>query len=107
MSTMWFGKKYPARAYADCPQTETPVGEPCVHCDERIEAGDDGWFYANGPVAHRECYLRGVIGSVAHQERRCSCFGGSARDEEEGMTRRQGAKAAVEYFETHGIRHQN
>lgn len=97
MSMMWFGKRYPAPAYAECPQTETPAGRDCVYCDETIAVGDDGWILHDGAVLHRECNLRGVIGSVAHQQKRCSCFGGD--DEEDGMTRREGARAALDYFE--------
>jgi hypothetical protein len=73
----------------------------CQYWTEPLLAGDDGWILCNGAVLHHECNLRGVVGSVAHQERRCSCFGGTANDEEDGMTRRQGARAAVEYFEMH------
>jgi hypothetical protein len=103
MTTKWFGRKYPAPAYDDCPRVETPVGEACCHCHEPIEAGDDGWLYANGPAAHRECYIRAIVGSVAHQQKRCSCFGGTA-DHDEGITRRQDARAALEYWEAHGLR---
>jgi hypothetical protein len=100
----WFGKRHDAPLYSECPQTETPVGRGCVYCDEPIAMGDDGFIYAGGDTMHRECHLRGVIGSVAHQQKRCSCYGGNGNGEEEGMTRRQDAQAALEYFERHGIR---
>jgi hypothetical protein len=32
--------------------------------------------------------IRMTMGSVAHQERRCSCHGGHGCDEEDGLTRR-------------------
>ena len=99
---MWFGKSYPAPAYADCPQTETPVGKDCRYCEEAVRQGDDGWFLYDGTILHRECNLRMAVGSVAHQEGRCTCFGGTANDEVDGMTVRQGAQAALEYFEAHG-----
>jgi hypothetical protein len=99
MSMTWFGKWHPAPAYADCPQTETPVGSVCLYCCETIVIGDDGWILVDGTVLHRECSLRSVIGSVAHQEKRCSCFGGRGDDKEDGMTRREGAQAAMEYFQ--------
>jgi hypothetical protein len=100
MSMMWFGKKHPAPAYADCPQTETPVGRACFYCQEQIAMGDDGWILVDGHMLHRECSLRSMIGSVAHQQRRCSCYGGGAASEgESGMTRRQAAKAAMDYFQ--------
>lgn len=102
MSTKWFGKKYPAPAYDDSPRVDTPVGETCIHCGELVAADDDGWHYANGPAAHRECYLRAIVGSVAHQQRRCSCYGGSDKDED-GMTHRQAARAAMAYWESHFV----
>lgn len=101
MTTKWFGKKYPAPAYDDCPRVETPIGEACIQCGEEIAGDDDGWLYANGPAAHRACYIRSIVGSVAHQQKRCSCYGATDRDEEASMTRRESAKAALEYFETH------
>jgi hypothetical protein len=64
--------------------------------------GDDGWILHGGSVLHRECNLRGIIGSVAHQQKRCSCFGGTDSDEEDGMTRRERAQAAMDYFVSHG-----
>jgi len=99
MSMMWFGKWHPAPAYSDCPQTETPAGRACVYCDELIAVGEDGWIYDNGSVHHRECQFRAVVGSVAHQQKRCSCFGGNGTDKEDGMTRREGAQAALDYHE--------
>jgi hypothetical protein len=86
--------------YDDCPQTETPVGSTCIYCDELIAMGEDGVILADGTsVLHRECNLRMVAGSLAHQQRRCTCYGGTGSDEEEGMTRRQGAQAVLEYLE--------
>lgn len=36
---------------------------------------------------HKECGLREVVGSLAHIERRCSCYGGE-NDRTPGMTLR-------------------
>lgn len=46
---------------------------------------------------HQECTIRSIIGSVGHQEKRCSCFGGTEEDPE-GMTKREAAKAAYDLF---------
>lgn len=71
----------------------------CCHCDEPIRIDDHIESYCNGPMAHRECFMRQAIGSVAHQEKRCSCFiPGSDCGDPPGMTRREAAKAAVELF---------
>jgi hypothetical protein len=41
------------------------------------------------------------IGSVAHQMKACRCYlGDDAPEEDESVSRRQGAKLAVEFFET-------
>jgi len=52
----------------------------CVWCTEPIAAGERCWRFANGPVAHRACALRLVLGSVAHVEQRCSCYVAHARE---------------------------
>lgn len=46
---------------------------------------------------HFECGFRMIAGSVAHIQRRCSCFGGHDWHlDPPGMTRRQAARAALE-----------
>lgn len=79
----------------------TPVGQPCLWCGEPIAEGDQGQVMpvvqgdGRGAVlrpAHRECVLRSVMGSVAHMEGRCSCFGGDDPDDVDGGSgwRREG-----------------
>jgi hypothetical protein len=46
---------------------------------------------------HIECYIRLTVGSLAHQQRKCSCYGGTEHDPP-GMTLRQAAIAAFEYW---------
>lgn len=96
MTTRWFGKRYPAPAYEPQYQMPTPVGVDCCHCDEPVAAGDDGWMYSNGPVAHRECYMRAIVGSVEHQQK--PLCDRTCRDDPR-LTKRQAAKAALEYWE--------
>jgi len=98
LTTKWFGKRYPAPAYEPEFQADTPVGAFCCHCLEVIRGGEDGWIYSNGPAAHRECFMRSIVGSVAHQQRRCSCYGGSGEDDD-GLTPRQAAQAALDHWE--------
>ncbi len=83
----------------------TPVGEKCIQCQEPIADSDSGllmpFLSEAGPrevAEHRECFLRGVVGSVGHQLGRCSCFGGT-EDDPPGMTKRAAARAAVALFE--------
>lgn len=85
---------------ADCEHIETPVGIPCINCDEPIEDGDQGIVYSNGPVAHRNCFLRATIGSVAHQLKTCSCYiPGAPETDPPELTRREAANLAVELWE--------
>lgn len=79
-------------------QIATPVGERCLLCGEAIAESDIGTINRAGQVAHYECSMRGVVGSVGHQLKRCGCYGGTEEDPP-GMTRRQAAKAAVKLWE--------
>lgn len=72
----------------------------CPHCGELVmpwdparktpQLSESGLSHG---VWHRECLLRGVIGSVGHQEGKCSCYGGTEEDPP-GMTKREAATAA-------------
>jgi hypothetical protein len=96
MSMRWFGKPWPGALCDECPEIPVPVGVECAHCSEPIQADDTGVVYSNGPAAHKNCFLRGVLGSVAHIEKRCSCYvSGSTEGDPPGLTARQGADAAV------------
>lgn len=79
-------------------QVDVPVGTPCLYCAEQFAAGDIGTVEAAGAF-HYECRLRMVIGSVAHQQRRCVCFGGDDHDLPDGMTVREEAIAAARLWE--------
>lgn len=84
---------------------DTPIGAPCVLCDEAIAEGDMGSVYENGGAVHYECSMRGVAGSVGHQLGRCSCYGGTEEDPP-GLTPRQAARAAARIFhwkQEHGL----
>lgn len=117
----WFGDPWPSGiCYKQDPETgsdlipyqwdfdmqvETPVGSVCVYCDEAIVEGDRGqlspYLNAEGHVSitanHRECSFRAVMGPLAHQEKRCRCFGGTDHDTP-GLTRRQEAVAVWDSF---------
>jgi hypothetical protein len=102
----FFGVRYYSAAYTDAEHVDTPVGASCVHCSEPIAAGDDGWLVPPGSQPfHRACFLRGIVGSVAHQQFRCSCFvKGSTAEDEPGLTRRQAAEAAADFYDSHSYR---
>jgi hypothetical protein len=69
----------------------------CQYCLEDIGEGQPFEMVNGGAAAlHRECMIRMVVGSVGHQRRTCSCFGGDQEDPE-GLTRREAAVAAAHY----------
>lgn len=66
----------------------------CGFCEEPILPRER----ADGNL-HRECHLRLVVGSVAHQQRRCGCFvAGSEESDPRHMTKRQAARMALSLF---------
>ena len=72
--------------------------ERCLYCEEPITPEDDA-HPINGGTAliHRECLIRMTAGSVGHQLRRCSCYGGDEEDPP-GATRREGAREAAALY---------
>lgn len=78
----------------------------CLWCGE-VFTGDElanaqaiAYFTAEGHRTryfHHECGFRTAMGSLAHMQRRCSCYGGS-EDDPPGMTKRQAAQAALEAY---------
>jgi len=102
MQVTWFGKQYDAPIYYDTTQAPTPVDVACMYCDELILMGEDGFLDSGSNPFHRECWVRMLIGSVAHQRHLCTCYmpeGAAQPHEPEGLSRRQTAKLAVAYHE--------
>jgi len=101
--TQWFGKHWGAPLCDETEHVATPVGRLCLDCGEPIAEEDDGVLIptiaetVTIEPSHLNCHLRGIVGSVAHQMKLCSCYGGSAKDQH-SLTRRQAADAAVDYF---------
>lgn len=72
----------------------------CDWCEEYVGPGETGIALPHigtpgKPTVHfhEECYIRQLIGSVAHQQERCSCYGGDSEDDP-SLTRHQAALAA-------------
>lgn len=110
----FFGKRHDAPVYDGAVEQLIPVGAICLWCDEPIEEGDDGFYMpaltsAHGWILtaqHRECEMRAVIGSLAHQRKECHCFTGDYTADERYIAelgRRGEAKAAMEEFLETGI----
>lgn len=98
----WFGPKPWGQLCLEAPKVDAPVGEPCLHCEEAIDADAEGMIMppAMRPI-HRECLLRTVLGSVGHQKKTCHCHGGTEEDPP-GLSKRDAARAAVAYWKAHG-----
>lgn len=99
----WFGPAPFSAACLDNPHAATPVGERCLYCDELVLEGECGYlvpYVDDGPprraAYHVECILRSTLGSVAHLERRCTCYdpAGVEDGDPPGMSKREAAKAA-------------
>jgi hypothetical protein len=77
----------------------------CQWCEEELL---DEELVPGRPGFHAECLSRAVLGSVAHQRRRCcSCFGlggcGTTGDDPE-LSIRENARRAHAYARTHELK---
>jgi hypothetical protein len=78
---------------------DAPLYPECPHCGDAILPWDDRVATNDGALPwHRECLMRGIVGSVGHQLGRCRCFGGT-EDDPPGMTPREAARASMEMYE--------
>jgi hypothetical protein len=84
--------------------------ELCPRCDEPIDPAEDTNVSipdvpAEGPAKlltwHGPCFGRQIVGGLNHLMQLCSCYGGEAPPDPPMMTKREAAKAAVDYFNTH------
>lgn len=106
----YFGVKYDAPAWDDAPELPTPVGQKCLLCEEEVLDGESGVIImAMGPVGvgpapqHIECFLRSILGSVAHLEGRCICSGGTVEDMDDRPYRVQ-ARETMDRLTQEGMR---
>ena len=92
----WFGRSWGSPMCQECDHVAPPVGEVCAHCGEVFFAADSGVVFTDGKKMHRNCFLRGIFGSVAHIEGTCSCFvPGSAAGDPPGLSTRESANEAA------------
>lgn len=72
----------------------------CGRCGEPITEHDDVETLNDGAmIMHRNCFMRTIVGSVAHIEKRCRCYvEGSEEGDDPKLTKRQAADAAVAAF---------
>jgi len=76
-------------------------GKICPHCEEVFAAGDHAVHVMGFPSGywHEECLMRNIVGSVRHQQKRCTCYGGTEEHEDSGLSRRAAARAAYSYWQ--------
>lgn len=83
----------------------------CLFCSEPIMQGDTIAPHlvqdaGNPRLAHDECMLRQVLGGLNHLKGKCTCCGGTLPPDPPGMSKRDAARAACEYWRsTKGERH--
>lgn len=105
----YFGWKYRGVVYDLAEPIPVPVGALCLHCEELIGEGEDGFRDAGMNVFHRACFIRMIVGSVAHQKGTCGCDPvsrkwceeddevGSPSGSEEPISKREAARRALAY----------
>lgn len=74
--------------------TKEPADAICSWCHESIQRGENGVDHGNGNHEHIECFITSIVGSLAHQERRCICYDGFVDCKENEISKRETAKAA-------------
>lgn len=107
----------------EIPNMAVPVGALCFYCREAFDSDDlgvaigvikkveprpgqgeaDGFMVADEEPYHRECFLRSILGSVAHQKQACNCYRNpedtAVPEDDPSLTKRQSAVLAVQMFE--------
>lgn len=69
----------------------------CAYCEEEIKPGEEA-PHVFGDQFHKECLFRMTAGSLGHQKKLCTCYGGKEGDPA-GLTKRQAAQAALTYWQ--------
>ena len=68
----------------------------CTRCNEPITDADTPAPILGEPL-HYECGARMAVGSIAHIEKRCSCYvPGSDEGDPPGLTKRQAARLVLD-----------
>jgi hypothetical protein len=115
---VYFGERWDAPVFddTDARQFPTPVGEPCLLCEEAVVDGDRGFLRvvvrSIGPgmtstemlPVHRECDLRNVVGGLDHLQGRCQHTGHCNQlREQAGRSLREDALAVWTWVQEHGV----
>jgi hypothetical protein len=66
----------------------------CIYCGDTILPHEISLPINIGDVIHIECSIRMIVGSIGHQIKTCSCYGGDYEDPP-GMTKHEAAHLAA------------
>jgi len=77
--------------------TSNPLNKHCIYCGDPVFPNEISLPINISDVIHRECDIRMIAGSIGHQMKTCSCYGGNYEDPPE-MTKREAAHAAAFMF---------
>jgi hypothetical protein len=85
------------------------MNPPCLYCEEPVLPGEQARVGFQGQAMHQECGFRMAVGSLGHLKGLCGCeairlgqpIPETAEHDPPGLTRRQAARAAYDYFVTH------
>lgn len=88
---------------------DTPINEICAFCEEKFIENDQGvsipCLSENNESMfshyHKNCFLRTIVGSVGHQRKECSCFGGEFEDPLDISLREAANQAVLEFENSH------
>jgi len=65
----------------------------CAYCGEPMTALDR---LGSTKTEHHECLMRMVVGSISHQLKKCTCYGGEWEDPPE-LSKREAARLALDF----------
>ena len=71
--------------------------EVCGFCHEPLDGAGDSGMVMN-MASHHECAFRAIIGGLNHLKGNCSCCGGTEPPDPPGLTPREAARVAVEFW---------
>jgi hypothetical protein len=80
----------------------TPVNAICGWCHETIKGNESGVDHENGCCEHIECFIASIVGSVAHQEHKCTCYDGLVDCQLNEISKRETSKAAFLHWQNWG-----
>lgn len=104
----WFGRESWCLITDEGTRLDTPIGSPCLHCEELVDYGDHGYIRpylgTDGKryvAVHRECDFRLSMGGVEclKRQRAGTHVVGDHEPDPPGLSKREAAQASWDFFE--------